>query len=480
MARSALLAILTSLRMISPTQRSLASILAVVSLGLALAVTPASASGRRVALVIGNGHYQSIDPLPNPRNDAHDIAEKLKGLGFEVILDVDVNKQSFQRDLAQFSRTARDSEAALLYYAGHAMQYGGANYFMPVDAQLQDEYSLASDMVGFDAALAALDAAHGVKVLIVDACRNNPLADRMQSASRGIAPTAGLAKVQASYGTLVAYATQANKVAADGEGRNSPFTAALLDQIGAPGVEIVSTFRRVIEEVYAKTDKKQLPEVSVQLVGEFYLNPAPAPAAALASAPPQTASAAPAVVNAAPDQRLALASRAEPERQTEAATLDPRAFAKAAKIEMTRLGCYAGPIDDDWSSPSVQQALNGLAHFAHPPTPPLFPSIALIEDLRKREGRLCPVICSPAQELKGDACIARTCPHGQTLNERGDCAAPLARWGAQARPAPIRQPIQPRRAAAEAPRDSAKSDGSSYISSRFREQACLLDKRYCK
>ena len=235
----------------------------------------ALAEERRVALVVGNGLYRSVEPLANPRNDARDMASKLKSLGFDVILELDANKQTFQRDLAQFARKAKDSDVAMLFYAGHAMQYGGTNYFMPVDAQLEDEYSLASDMISFESVMTSLDAAKGIKLFVVDACRNNPLAERLASTSRGVAPTVGLAKVQASYGTLVAYSTQANKVAVDGTGRNSPFTTALLDQIGAPGVEVVSAFRRVIEEVYSKTDKRQLPEVSVQLVGEFYFNPDP-------------------------------------------------------------------------------------------------------------------------------------------------------------------------------------------------------------
>jgi uncharacterized caspase-like protein len=465
------------------------TISALLGLTILLPHTSAAASGHRVALVIGNGHYQSIDPLPNPRNDARDMAEKLKGLGFDVLLDLDATKQTFQRDLAQFARLARDSDAAIFYYAGHAMQYSGSNYFMPVDAQLQDEYSLASDMVGFDSAMTSLDAARGVKMLVVDACRNNPLAERLQTASRGVGGTSGLATVQASYGTLVAYATQANKVAADGEGRNSPFTAALLDQIGAPGVEVVSTFRRVIEEVYKNTDKKQLPEVSVQLVGEFYFNPGPAP--------PPTSAETNAVVT------LPAASQAPPANQAAVvstrlalvppdATSDPKgmasvnndsALARSVQNEMSRLGCYAGPADSNWASPMMQQALKGLAHFAKIAEAPKFPTVALLEDLKKRDGRLCPVLCSPKEELRDDTCVAKTCPQGQRLTDGGACATqPVARLiqDPKAFPAHRQSAPKPTGTTMQAHRSTVDQfTPSSAVSSRFRQQACLLDKRYC-
>ena len=227
---------------------------------------------KRVALVVGNATYQNTATLANPRNDAEDMVAALRQVGFEVIYERDLNKRGMEHAIARFARAARDADAALFYYAGHGLQYRGSNYLMPVDAKLEDEFSLKFEMTRLDDVLSGLHQARGVKILVLDACRRNPLMDRLAVASttRDFVATRGLARMDASRGMVVAYSTQADQLAVDGTGRNSPFTASLVKQITEPGLEIGTLFRRVAAEVNSATGGKQLPELSVSILGEFY------------------------------------------------------------------------------------------------------------------------------------------------------------------------------------------------------------------
>ena len=151
---------------------------------------------RRVALVVGNANYAHTPALANPRNDATDIAQALRAVGFDVTLKLDVEKRQMDQAVAQFAREAKTADAALFYYAGHGMQFEGKNYLMPVDAELQDELSMRYEMTAIDDVKAALQLSPGVKIMVLDACRNNPLAERfirsISISNRGIAQGAGL------------------------------------------------------------------------------------------------------------------------------------------------------------------------------------------------------------------------------------------------------------------------------------------------
>jgi uncharacterized caspase-like protein len=231
-------------------------------------------AGKRVALVIGNGDYHYTASLANPANDAGDMASALKNLGFEVVAERNVDKRSMELAMARFGRNAQDADAALVYYAGHGIQYRGINYLMPIDARLEDEYSLNYELTRIDDVLFALSRARGVKILILDACRNNPLLEHLSARgmNRDVFQTRGLARIEAPRGMIVAYATQSDQVASDGSGRNSPFTGALLKEIEQPGLEIATLFRRVAVDVDRATGGRQLPELSISMSGEFYLN----------------------------------------------------------------------------------------------------------------------------------------------------------------------------------------------------------------
>jgi hypothetical protein len=230
---------------------------------------------KRVALVIGNSEY-GTQRLLNPRNDAQDMAESLNSLGFEVILRVDADKQGFLQALAEFARRVTGADIGLFFYAGHGMQYYGNNYLVPVGAQLQDEVSVRFELIALDEIQRALDRSTGVRILVLDACRNNPLAAEltrsMRASNRDASISRGLARIEQARGTVVAYSTQANEIAEDGASRNSPFTRALLDNLREPGLEIGAMFRKVATRVYETTHGKQIPELSISLLSDVFLN----------------------------------------------------------------------------------------------------------------------------------------------------------------------------------------------------------------
>lgn len=234
------------------------------------------AADRRVALVVGNSAYRKVTPLPNPRNDASDVAAALTALGFEVITALDADLAGFNQALGRFSRRAAEADAALFYYAGHGVQLRSQNYFLPVDADPKDEISAEFEFVAMERVNRALDkaTAAAVRIVVLDACRDNPLARSVYAASRNVGePSRGLARLDAARGgTIVVYATQPNEVAQDGAERNSPFTSALLKRLREPGLEVASLFRRVAEDVRSRTGGRQVPELSISIGRDYYLN----------------------------------------------------------------------------------------------------------------------------------------------------------------------------------------------------------------
>ncbi|MGP0094311.1 MAG: caspase family protein [Xanthobacteraceae bacterium] len=242
---------------------------------ICIGVAPGHAD-KRVALVIGNGAYTKAPRLPNPRNDAEDVAAAFRRSGFETIVGLDLDKAGMDDIAIRFSRASRDSDVAIFYYSGHALQFAGINYLMPIDANLTDEADLRR-MTRVDETVADLQQARNVRILVLDACRDNPLAEDLKRSiglTRSASLQRGLARIDAPQGMIVAYATQAGRTAADGTDRNSPYTAAFLRHIEAQ-VEIGTVFRRVSAEVYEATKHSQLPELSLSLIGEFYLRGKP-------------------------------------------------------------------------------------------------------------------------------------------------------------------------------------------------------------
>jgi tetratricopeptide (TPR) repeat protein len=239
-----------------------------------------SDGGRRVALVIGNGAYAHVTPLLNPSSDARAIAKNLRQLGFEVSEGIDLDTTAMKKTADEFLLKAAQAQTALLYYAGHGVQVDGRNYLVPVDVKLQPGTNPSETMTDMETILAGLDDQIRTNILIFDACRNNPMAQQTASAgsSRAIKVVAGLAAPSApatgktrGAGTLIAFATAPGQIALDGEGANSPFSAALTRHIGTPGLEVQQMLTRVRSEVVASTKGQQVPWSNSSLLGEVFL-----------------------------------------------------------------------------------------------------------------------------------------------------------------------------------------------------------------
>ncbi len=229
-----------------------------------LAAAPALAESR-VALVIGNGGYKAVPQLANPPNDAGDVAESLKTLGFNVTLGVDLDQAQMRRAIADFGRRAASADVSLFYYGGHGLQVSAHNYLIPVDAQLHTVDDIDKRTIHFDDVLDAQAKGSGVHLVFLDACRNNPLKDASVTLR-----SAGLARVGNAAGFLIAFATQPDAVAFDGGGRNSPFARSLLEHMASPGVDISSMMIAVRRDVIASTGGAQIPWENSSLTRQFY------------------------------------------------------------------------------------------------------------------------------------------------------------------------------------------------------------------
>ena len=237
-------------------------------------------TSRRLALVIGNGAYAHVKPLPNPTNDARAMAKSLRDIGFVVTEGTDLDRTAMQATIRDFLRDAARAQVAVVYYAGHGLQIDGHNYLVPIDIQLRPGSGVTEAMMDLDTIMAGLDDQVRTNILILDACRNNPTAPKLASAgpARDIEGGAGLAApatlgagATRGAGTLIAFATAPGQVALDGEGANSPFSAALSRHIGTPGLEVQQMLTRVRAEVVAATKGKQVPWSNSSLLGEVYL-----------------------------------------------------------------------------------------------------------------------------------------------------------------------------------------------------------------
>lgn len=276
-----------------------AAVLVVLALGQLVPATVAAAADR-VALVIGNSAYAHIGRLPNPANDAADMEAALERLGFDVMSVADVTLSELNEALRNFARGSAGAEIALVFYAGHGMEMDRVNYLLPVDARLERETDVAYETVALDRVLQATEGA-ALQVVILDACRNNPLAAAMQTRNptRSISRGAFGALDERLLGDemLVAYAAAEGTVAEDGTGRNSPYTTALLQHLDQP-LEIGALFRRVRAGVLAATDGRQRPHEYQSLLREHYLSGAADPASGDAAAGAASAT------DAAPQQEL--------------------------------------------------------------------------------------------------------------------------------------------------------------------------------
>jgi hypothetical protein len=251
------------------------ALLAAVLLG-----TPAGAQ-TKVALVIGNSAYHSVPALPNPAHDAADVTASFERLGFSVREVTDATYDDMRRALLEFGRKANNAEMAVVFFAGHGMEIGGENWLVPIDAELKIDVNAEQEAIALRSVVLAVSSASKLGMVMLDACRNNPFLARMNRTVVTRSVDRGLARIEPVSNVLVAYASKEGTVAADGGGRNSPFTSALLEHLETPGLEINFLFRDVHDEVVAATRGAQQPFVYGSLSKEaIYLKP-PAAVSAL-------------------------------------------------------------------------------------------------------------------------------------------------------------------------------------------------------
>jgi formylglycine-generating enzyme required for sulfatase activity/uncharacterized caspase-like protein len=338
------------------------------------ALTPSHAE-KRVALVIGNSAYPGRAGLTNPVNDAVDVTAALRSIGFEVLPGTDLSLTGFAHIIDNFREKAKGADVALVYYAGHAMQFEEQNWLMPIDTRVTSTFDVRHYNVALQDMIAEIEGGAKTTLVFLDACRDNPLDDdlkaRLKAQGRSYGDARGLARLEIKApDTLVVFATRPNTIAADGQGRrNSPFTEAFLENVAAPGIEIEVLMKRVTASVAAKTQGKQEPERLSRLKSEFYFVPTGSGSAipgAILSAPSSEASQAWADVKDTKSQAMleefikrfgdsfyaALARvRLEELKKGQVAAVAPPVVPASP--------CGATPMTVSWSSRSAQPLLAG-------------------------------------------------------------------------------------------------------------------------
>ncbi len=217
--------------------------------------------GRRVALVIGNSKYTGQTALTNPANDAKAVATKLKASGFQEVVEAyDLDHKSMTEALKNFGDLASEADWAMIFYAGHGIEVAGINYLIPTDAKLARDSHIKDEAIDLDRVLSKVQGAKKVRLVVLDACRNNPFATRMvrsAGATRSVSP--GLANIEPEAGVLVIYSAKHGSLALDGEGANSPFTEALVTHLDEPAIDLVTLVGKVRQSVLRKTQNGQEP-----------------------------------------------------------------------------------------------------------------------------------------------------------------------------------------------------------------------------
>ena len=260
----------------------------------AAAKATAAKQGRRAALIIGNSAYKSVAALDNPRRDAQKMAAALRAVGFDdVTMAVDVSRDKMIEALRTFAAAADKADWAVVYYAGHGIEVNGVNYLIPVDAKLASDRDVLFEAMPLDQVMAAIDGARKLKLVVLDACRDNPFANAccirvagthcgcghsIDDGTRNVRTRSlgkGLGELKVQGASLVVYAAKHGQTALDGEGENSPFAVAVVQRIATPGVEINKLFRLVRDDVMEATAGRQEPYTYGSLPGRedfFFVN----------------------------------------------------------------------------------------------------------------------------------------------------------------------------------------------------------------
>lgn len=493
---------------------------------------------RRIALVVGNSSYKSVPKLANPVNDVALVGSMFRNAGFDFVdIRTDLDAVEMRKVLREFGSRVRDAEVAVLYYAGHGIELDGNNYLIPTDATLETDSDVLDETVALDRVLFAVEPAKQLRLVILDACRDNPFARAMKRTVASRAISRGLAKVEpTSPNTMIAFAAKAGSTASDGDGKNSPFALAVVERLPTPGLDLRKAFGFVRDDVLKVTNYKQEPYVYGSLGGEdvplvpakqgpkldpedavrrhyelalqlgtrdgwsvflskypegFYAGLAKGQLNKIAAEEARAAAAemarqaeeekarlaaerakkaeqdkAAAAAQAAKDARLAaekikdleeakaaeaeqrrkeleaavakaLADRQAAEKrgslesdQTYAALSsttpqpDPMQFphelATSMQSELRRVGCLADVEGGEWSA-KAQQAMTLFNKYAETKFETKLPSLAALDSIKARPGRVCPLVCDRGFKADGDACVRIACRAGYRVNEQNEC-----------------------------------------------------------
>ncbi len=467
-------------------RRFTALVVTVLALGFA---SQSALAEKRVALVIGNSNYQNVAALANPANDATAIAEMFAKASFDVVESRrDLKYMEMRRALRDFTDKARGADIAVIYFAGHGLEVDGVNYVVPVDATLERDADVDDEAIALNRILFAAEPATRLRLIILDACRDNPFAKKMKRTIASRSLGRGLVGVEANRpNTFIAFAAKEGSTAADGDGANSPFSAALLKHLTRPGLDIRKAFGFVRDDVMSATGNQQEPYTTNSLGGnDVALVPAPAPAAAgnansdvrrdyeLAERV-GTKEAWDSFVAAHPigfyadlakAQRNKLASEtgrgtasdstsrpaetsvasAEPPKEDQAAAAKPVNPVMASRspsearpdqpvapdlprllqAELKRVGCKTGEVDGEWNG-SSRRALAAFNDNAGTKFDVKLASIDALDAVRARPGRVCPLDCERGYRASGDRCVKITCDDGYVLGANGSCQKPPER-----------------------------------------------------
>ncbi len=427
-----------------------------------IGVSAASAE-KRVALVIGNGAYQNASQLANPARDANAVAGLFRNAGFDVVeTRHDLGNLEFKRVAREFNAAAREADIAVIYFAGHGIEVNGTNYLLPVDAKLVSDFDVEDEALSLDRMMRAIEPARRLRLVILDACRDNPFVRTMQRSVATRNVSGGLAKVEpVTTDTLVAFATKPGATAEDGQGDNSPFAAALVKNLAVPGRDIRIALGHVRDDVMRATGSRQEPFVAGSLGGAELalvsgsskpqeptrqISVLPSPQVAESAADPQrdyelaervgTIDAwesflavhpsgfyaslarqqrdkllpqqeAPAPVaqppaSQAPTQVAVLPA---PDTRVQEPRIDMRAIARDLQVQLKRVGCDPGATDGNWSAKS-RSALDQFNQRAGMDLDTRDATVSALEAVRVQRGRICPLTCGRGQQVSGDRCIA--------------------------------------------------------------------------
>lgn len=266
----------------------------ILALGILVVSTAGAFAEKRVALVIGMSKYQNVPALTNPVRDAAAMGELFKKAGFDSVdTKLDLSVSQLRNEMRAFAAAASDADIAVVYYAGHGIEVNGTNYLIPADAKLASDYDIPDETIALDRVLDALEPVKRLRLVILDACRDNPFNKTMKRSVGTRSIGRGLARVEpTTSNTLIAFAAKAGAVAADGDGNNSPFATALMKHITVPGVDLRIAFGSVRDDVIKTTANRQEPFVYGSLGGTNVALVPPAPSVAPAPAPQSDANAA--------------------------------------------------------------------------------------------------------------------------------------------------------------------------------------------